>query len=284
VRRIVAHLPSAVRVSRLRNAAQEYRKRSGEPVTIEVADSLRDVRGRLGMGGVATLISDPFSSRKPVPPHRPGVPRDLEMVRKERPHRPIGIYCDPLPAPIVLALGALGIDELVIAGEEDSPRNLLRVISNLLSSDLVERFAQTLPPAVAPEIRTLIVRIVEHAESAPTVSQLAQWAFTTPGNLWRRFKGADLPPPSFWLRAARLFRALSQVEAGKGTFQQAAVRFGYGTGANLADACSRFLGTGPTQSIEYGGSGLVLDRVRSAVSTADRTAGPDAGNPRDEGE
>lgn len=220
----------------IRDGTQSVRAR----IRLHHLSSLREVLDALNRNSTAAAVVNPFRSDPIHLGRSETVPPGLALLRQDHPGLPIIVYA-PLPPSHELAfkLGALGIDRLWLKDIDADPRRLRAELQGAIDEGLRGEFLKLLPPAAPPTLRALVLQIVERAQEVPSVEDVSRWAFTTRSNLWKRFHRAGMGSPSLWIRYARAYRALAYIEANGCTIERAALRFGYGTGADFSRTCRR---------------------------------------------
>jgi hypothetical protein len=235
--RQILTLLSHARFIRLQDAARRRRSRKSVPLRLHRTESFKELISRVASDGGGAALLDPYFCRQ-LPKAGPcggSIKGRLLRLRQTIPHLPVGLYVSPdrLNGPLLIELARIGIDELVIAGQDDGTESLMIMLGRLLESRAIARFLTVVPSRAPPHLRRLIAQMVEEAEAAPTGDTLVAWSFMSRSSLWKQFVRAGMGPPTYWCRVARLYRVLLRVETLGCSFERSALYFGFPSGSGL---------------------------------------------------
>jgi AraC-like DNA-binding protein len=214
---------------------------------------LREMGRSLPLGCVVDLCPRAFPSPE----------TQLRMLRRTYPGVTIIVQSEFAGRELDLyRLGRLDVDGVIRMDGSMSPLRVRRVVASALAARLgkmvVESSATNLPPLARGCIRWA----VEHAGSAPQVSDLAAAMALSPRALLRELKAMDLPTPRKLLLWCRLIHAAHLLERPGMTVECAAFRLGYSTGGALRKALKRHMGSSPTSLRNRGGLAWALEVFR----------------------
>jgi AraC-like DNA-binding protein len=155
-------------------------------------------------------------------------------------------------------LGRLNVDGVIRLEDRNSNRSLLEVVDRAIASSLASRAVAATATDLPPLVRDAIRWAIEHAESRPQVSALAEALAMTPRVLLREMRTLGLVPPRALLLWGRLIRASQLLERRSQTVEGVAYRLGYSTGGALGKAFKRYVGHSPTHLRKKGGLARTL--------------------------
>jgi AraC-like DNA-binding protein len=195
---------------------------------------------------------------------RPGVSFDLlRRLRFDHPNVALVVAADFTGREMELYnLGRLGIDGVIRLEKALRPREILAVVNRAINASLANRFildaAADLPPLAQEAFRWAI----EHADSRPQVSELANALSLSPGALARELRASRLGSPRTLLLWGRLIQASNLLERPGETVESVAFHLGYSTGGALGRALKRHTGCSPSGLLERGGFTWVMDAFK----------------------
>lgn len=167
--------------------------------------------------------------------------------------------------------GRAGIDGLVLAGQDDSPRSLLRVIERSESrslAGLVQRSLDGMDPVAVDAIMLAVTRAHERLSPQGLARLLAQprRAVTL------RLAAEGFPAPQRLLTWGRLIVAAHMMEDRHRSADRVANTLDFPSGSAFRNTCQRYLHATPSQVRSRGGAAFVvralLRQVNSRVSSA----------------
>ena len=167
--------------------------------------------------------------------------------------------------------GRVGIDGLVIAGEDDSPRALLALIERSESKSLaglVRRAVDGIDPLVMDALLLAVTRAHERLSPQALARLLAQPRRT----VTLRLRAEGFPPPQRLLTWGRLIVAAHMLEDRHRSGDRVANTLDFPSGSAFRNTCQRYLHATPGQVRSRGGAAYVvralLRQVHSRVSSA----------------
>jgi AraC-like DNA-binding protein len=162
-------------------------------------------------------------------------------------------------------LGRMNVDGVIRMEEEPTPRDILAVVDRALAARLADQVVRTAALHLPPLVQEAIRWAIEHAETKPQVSRMAEALAVGPRVLLREMKSLGLCPPRDLLLWGRLIRASDLLERDGETVESAAFQIGYSTGGALGKALKQKVGLGPTDLLRSGGLDLTLETFRRRV-------------------
>jgi len=174
--------------------------------------------------------------------------RPLEEIRAGHPGVALVVYADFHGRELDLfLLGRLGVDGVVLAGTEDDPTNIRRVVDQALASALggwvVARLDGRLDAVGVAALRWAI----EHAREAPDVARFSEAVGMSPRVLNVRLRSAGLPSAARILLWGRLLRCAEMMRGSAASLEAVAFRLGYSSAAALRRAMRQQSGLTPSE-------------------------------------
>lgn len=171
--------------------------------------------------------------------------------------------------------GRIGVDGLVLAGEDDAPRPLLALIERAESSSLaglVRRSLEGVDPLVVNAVLLAVARA--HERLSPAV--LARLLAMPRRVVAQRLAAAGFPPPQRLLTWGRLILSAHLLEDEHRSADRVASALDFPSGSAFRNSCQRYLRASPSQVRERGGASYVvrimLRRVNTRMATASEPA------------
>ncbi|MBI4538071.1 MAG: helix-turn-helix transcriptional regulator [Gemmatimonadetes bacterium] len=195
----------------------------------------------------------------------------LRRLRQRHPTLALIIYADFHGRELQLFhLGRLGANATIMAGRDDSPAALRRIVAAALAESVASVVATALRGCVPDAELQLIQWVVEHAHDRPRVRDLAVRFGSSPATLNARLRTARLPTARRLLIWGRLLRGAQWLEDRGRTVDGIAYQLGYANGAGFRRALRRCADVTPMQVAGSGGLQMVLDEfVRTAIADGD---------------
>jgi len=217
-------------------------------------------------------ILDPFDP----PPPLPGA--SLLHLRRSNPSLALVVASEFTGREMELyRLGRMNVDGVIRMEEEPSPRDILAVVDRALAARLADRVVQGTALHLPPLLQEAIRWAIEHAETRPQVSGLAEALAVSPRVLLREMKSLGLCPPREILLWGRLIRASDLLERDGETVESVAFQIGYSTGGALGKALRQRVGHSPTDLLRSGGLDLTLRMFQRRVLGSKGNAKPWSG-------
>jgi AraC-like DNA-binding protein len=167
--------------------------------------------------------------------------------------------------------GRVGVDGLVLAGEDDAPRSLLALIERAESSSLagvVRRALDGVDPLVTDAVLLSVARAHERLSPAALARLLAMPRRV----VTQRLAASGFPPPQRLLTWGRLILAAHMLEDGHRSADRVARGLDFPSGSAFRNTCQRYLQASPLQVRERGGASYVirilLRRVNARIAAA----------------
>lgn len=167
--------------------------------------------------------------------------------------------------------GRHGIDALVLANQDDSPRALLAVIERAESQSLGALLTRSLEGADATARDALLLAVTRvHERLSPTA--LARLLALPRRTLAQRLVRAGFPPPQRLLTWGRLIVAAHLLEDRNRSADRVARAVAFPSGSAFRNTCQRYLHSTPLEIRSRGGAAHViralLRQVRGTPSTS----------------
>ncbi len=166
--------------------------------------------------------------------------------------------------------GRAGVDGLVLAGQDDSPRPLLALIERAESKSLaglVRRALDGIDPVVMDAVLLAVTRAHERLSPQALARLLAQPRRA----VTQRLSAEGFPPPQRLLTWGRLIVAAHMLEDRHRSADRVAGTLDFPSGSAFRNTCQRYLHATPGQVRARGGANYVvralLRQVHSRVST-----------------
>lgn len=210
-------------------------------------------------------------------PERHEAFRDLEEIRMGNPGLALVVYTDFEGRELDLfLLGRLGVDGVVLAGREDDPTLIRKVVDRALASALagwvVGRLGGRLDPLGVAAIRWA----VEHARDGADVSRFAEALGMSPRLLNTRLRGAGLPSAARILLWGKLLRGAEMLRGRGSTLETVAYRLGYSSASALRRALRQQGDLSPSELYSTHGVDAVVEAFLDGIRPARRRRPPRA--------
>jgi AraC-like DNA-binding protein len=200
-------------------------------------------------GDVVDLICRQPIELAVVDPLLSGDPRsqEIERLRLLFPSLPVLLYTTftPALAPVLLALGRQGVQEVVFCRFDDHPDGLRAALereqARACSQQLLDQIASSFAPLRA-EIRWVLEAALRAPDGVQTVEQLAASAGIGRRTCERWFLRAAMPSPRHFLAAARVLYAHRLLQDPGFTVEDVAKRLGYSQVRTLQQHARLYLG------------------------------------------
>lgn len=197
---------------------------------------------------------------------------DLQRLRRRVPPLAIVVSADFENRELDLfKLGRLKIDGVILAGAADPLHEARRAVAGALAAASALGVTAALTGQVHPLGLESLRWSIEHAETSPTVAQLAEALALSPAVLTRELRERRLPTPARLLLWGRLFRAARMLGDPELSVEDIAYRLGYSSASALGRALQRETGFAPTALRGCGATACVMDGfLRREVRTGGR--------------
>jgi AraC-like DNA-binding protein len=152
----------------------------------------------------------------------------------------------------------LAVPHLVLAGVDDAPGALVRLIDALTADPIAERLLPALEPGLArlaPPFREAVIRLVTLRVVRGCSRQ----------SLHRALRRAGLPPPGVLIRAVRVMRALRYVGSGHARVASVARWLGYQEPRRFSEHFSAMTGYAPSRVPREMSTATLVARVMGRV-------------------
>jgi AraC-like DNA-binding protein len=161
--------------------------------------------------------------------------------------------------------GRQGMDGLVIADQDDSPRSLLSLIERAESRSLGAVVRAALD-GVDATTRDAVLLAVTRAHERLSPEGLARLLALPRRTVSERLANAGFPPPQRLLSWGRLIVAAHLLEDRHRSADRIAVALDFPSGSALRNACQRYLAATPGEIRERGGASFVLRALLREVN------------------
>jgi AraC-like DNA-binding protein len=228
---------------------------------VEIYERAADLLDAVRSGSVLFVILEPRDAA--------GTLTDAvaRVICEGYPTVPVIAYGAPSPfaSRDILALARAGVHELVLRGLDDVGIALRAALASATRRRTADHVMREIGPLLTAPARALVRYFLEHAERAPTVSDVARALGVHRKTLVNRLRSARLPPPSSLLGWCRLFVAARLLEDPMRPVEQVAHELDFPSGAALRNMLRRYTGLRPQDVREVGGIARVLDAFRRSI-------------------
>ena len=167
--------------------------------------------------------------------------------------------------------GRAGVDGLVLAGRDDSPRPLLALIETAESKSLAGLVRQSLD-GIDPMVTDAVLLAVTRAHERLSPQSLARLLAQPRRAVTQRLSAEGFPPPQRLLTWGRLVVAGHMLEDRHRSADRIASTLEFPSGSAFRNSCQRYLHATPGQIRSRGGAAYVvralLRQVNARVSNA----------------
>jgi AraC-like DNA-binding protein len=197
----------------------------------------------------------------------------LRQLKQRLPRLTIVAYVTPAPERThdLFDAGRAGVDGLVLAGADDSPRELLAAIEKSESKSLAGTLRRSLlgvDPMVTDAVMLSVTRAHERLSPATLGKLLAQPRRA----VTQRLAAEGFPAPQRLLAWGRLIVAAHMLEDPHRSADRVAVTLDFPSGSAFRNTCQRYVHATPGQIRERGGASYVvrtlLHHVHSRAASA----------------
>ena len=205
---------------------------------------------------------------------------EIERLRRLFPSLPLILYTSlsPATAGVLLALGHVGIREVILFRHDDHPSRLRELLAQeeaqSASRQLLDQVAAVLAP-LPSELRWVLEEVLRSPAELQTVQQVAARARVDRRTFERWFARLGLPSPRHFLAVARVLYAHRLLQDPGFTVEDVAQRLGYAQTKTLQLHARSYLGLTagemrltlePAQALKRVAQGFLP--VRAARATA----------------
>jgi AraC-like DNA-binding protein len=242
---IATLLPRAVQVQRLRAALRdrhELRECDDWPSLLRACDQ----------EPVRVAIVDPYADG---PANFDG----LRTLTQRLPRLTVIMYLAMSPERThdVFDAARVGVDGLVLMGEDDAPRALLAVVEKSESKSLAGLIRRSLD-GVDPVVADCVLLAVARAHERLSPLGLAKLLALHRRTVTQRLNAAGFPPPQRLITWGRLIVAASMLEDAHRSADRIATTLGFPSGSAFRNICQRYLHATPGEIRARGGAAYVI--------------------------
>lgn len=170
-------------------------------------------------------------------------------------------------ARLAFQLGRVQIDEICVAGAEDHPdrlRKIVRAAGIRATTREIERLMKTVPPCMAASGIELVLNHISELRHARDLAARLDISVT---RLRRELKRAGLPTPRKLLSWLQAFAAARLLQEWPRSTERVGLSLGYSSGTSFYNACHNTVGATPGEIVQGGGVRFVAERFRSVIET-----------------
>lgn len=171
----------------------------------------------------------------------------------------------------VFDAGRIGMDALIIADQDDTPRQLLARIEHAESRSLGSEVRMALGE-VDPSVRDAVLLVITRAHERMSPAGLARLLALPRRTVSQRLASAGYPPPRRLLTWGRLIVAARMLEDPHRTADRVAANLGFPSGSAFRNVCQRYLHSTPGDIRRRGGAAFVVRALLRQVRQADPNA------------
>lgn len=173
----------------------------------------------------------------------------------------------------VFDAGRIGMDAMIVADQDDNPRQLLARVEQAESRSLGSEVRMALGE-VDPSVRDAVLLVITRAHERLSPGGLARLLALPRRTVSQRLAVAGYPPPRRLLTWGRLIVAARMLEDARRTADRVAASLGFPSGSAFRNVCQRYLHSTPSDIRRRGGAAFVVRALLRQVRQAD-TSSPD---------
>jgi AraC-like DNA-binding protein len=163
--------------------------------------------------------------------------------------------------------GRQGMDGLIIADQDDSPRPLLALVEQAESRSLAAVVRQSVAEA-DPTVRDAVLLCVTRAHERLSPDGLARLLALPRRTVSQRLAAAGYPAPQRLITWGRLVVAAHLLEDKHRSADRIAASLDFPSGSAFRNACQRYLGATPSVVRERGGAAYVMTAMQAELGAA----------------
>ena len=167
----------------------------------------------------------------------------------------------------VFDAGRIGMDALIVADQDDSPRQILAQIERAESRSLGSEVRLALDE-VDPSVRDALLLVITRAHERLSPEGLARLLALPRRTMSHRLEAAGYPPPRRLLTWGRLIVAARMLEDPHRTADRVAASLGFPSGSAFRNVCQRYLHSTPGEIRRRGGAAFVVRALLRQVQRA----------------
>lgn len=171
----------------------------------------------------------------------------------------------------VFDAGRIGMDALIVADQDDSPRQLLARIERAESRSLGSEVRLALGE-VDPSVRDAVLLVITRAHERLSPTGLSRLLALPRRTVSQRLAVAGYPPPRRLLTWGRLIVAARMLEDPHRTADRVAASLGFPSGSAFRNVCQRYLHSTPGDIRRRGGAAFVVRALLRQVRQANATS------------
>ena len=191
----------------------------------------------------------------------------LGEIRRRFPSQGVVLVARPAPDPFrLLQLGRAGVDALILVRVDDLERDAGEVAAKALSHGTEALVTRAVSPYLPPRVLGAVRMALEGVQRRWTTVGLAEVMELSRPHLSVCLKAAGLPSAGHLMVWSRLLHAGRWLTDPGRTAESVSRQLEYSSGAAFRRALRSYTGATPTEVIEAGGFGFVLDRFLVACA------------------
>lgn len=164
--------------------------------------------------------------------------------------------------------GRYGFEELVVAELDDGAGAFARALERAAARGVAGLVRGAIPAGTDPAVRDAVLIAVTRAHERLTPATLADILGTSPRQLVRILADAGAPSPHRLLMWGRLIVAGALMDGSRRSADRIAVALGFPSGSAFRNTCRRYLGATPGEARAEGSARFVVERFRTALTSA----------------
>lgn len=177
------------------------------------------------------------------------------------------VAAPPVPVRDVFEAGRFGFDAIIVAGHDDSPRDILGVIERAMARGVGELVRPVV--ARAPSVaRDAALAVVARAYERLSPETLARLLGVRRRTLTERLAEAGMPAPQRLIAWGRLIMAARLLEDADRKVDAIASTLGFPSGSAFRNTCQRYLGCTPQEARSRGGAAYVIQAFAAELAPA----------------
>jgi AraC-like DNA-binding protein len=165
----------------------------------------------------------------------------------------------------VFEAGRSGLDALIIADTDDSPRGILAVVGQAEARSLGTSVRRSLE-SVDPSVREAVLLAVTRAHERISPTQFAELLALHRRTLSKRLAAAGFPPPQRLITWGRIIVAAHLLEDPHRSANNIATALDFPSGSAFRNTCQRYLHATPEKIRARGGASYAVKALLRSVS------------------
>lgn len=256
-------LPSQLRLNRLRTALRER-------YALASCATWEALLAQCGASAVALAVVDLAATGETSAGFDA-----LRRLKHSFPSVTVVVYgaVPPLGARDLFEAGRFGVDGLILAEQDDEPRQMLAIVEQAEARGVTARLRTALRGA-RPTARDAVLVAVTRAHQRISPAALARVLGLRPRTLAERLNQAGFPPAQRLIAWGRLTVAARMLEDVERSADSVAMALDYPSGSAFRNSCQRYVRMTPQQIRAAGGASAVIAALLAEIALPPHHAAP----------